>query len=60
MDDSDVVEIRAHTVDEPRYLVVGRIAQRHWSAGITYRGEAVRIISVRRSKETEIEIYEGE
>jgi len=59
-DDSDVIEIPARTLDEPRYLVVGKIAQRHWSAVITYRGEAVRIISVRRSRETEIEIYEGE
>lgn len=53
------IEIPARTADEPRFLVIGVIAGRHWSAVITYRGDRVRIISVRRSRPEEIAIYEG-
>jgi hypothetical protein len=58
-DDPDRLEIPALTTDEPRFLVVGRIGERHWSAVITYRGQMTRIISVRRSRPEEIELYEG-
>ena len=57
--DSDLIEIPARTTDEPRFLVIGTIGGKHWSAVITYRGESRRIISVRRSSEEEIEIYES-
>ena len=58
-DDPDLVEVPARDVDEPRFLVVGRIAGKHWSGIITYREECIRIISVRRSRAEEVEIYEG-
>lgn len=58
-DDPDLVEIPARTSDEPRFLVIGRIEDRHWSTIITYRGERIRLISVRRSRQEEVEIYEG-
>jgi len=58
-DDPDLIEIPARTHDEPRFLVVGRIGETHWSAVITYRGERIRIISVRRSRSEEVELYEG-
>ena len=57
--DDMLIEIPAQTTDEPRYLVVGRIAGKHWSAVITYRNDRVRLISVRRSRREEVEIYEG-
>jgi uncharacterized DUF497 family protein len=57
--DPYLIEIPAMTVDEPRYLVIGRIAAKHWSAVITYRGECIRIISVRRSRPEEVALYEG-
>ncbi len=57
--DPMLVEIPARTVDEPRYLIVGVIAGVHWSAIITYRDECIRIISVRRSRREEVEVYEG-
>jgi uncharacterized DUF497 family protein len=57
--DPDRIEIPARTVDEPRYLLVGKIGDDHWSAIITYRDEKIRIISVRRSRREEVEIYEG-
>ena len=58
-DDPDLIEIPARTVDEPRYVVIGRIKDKHWSGIITYRGEKIRIISVRCSRKEEVEIYEG-
>ena len=57
--DPDVIEIPAVTVDEPRFLVIGRIDGKHWSAVITYRSETIRIISVRRSRSEEVTIHEG-
>jgi uncharacterized DUF497 family protein len=56
--DPDFVEIPAVTLGERRYLVIGKISGKHWSAVITYRGNRIRIISVRRSREEEIKIYE--
>lgn len=58
-EDPDIIEIPAKTVDEPRSLVIGRINKKHWSGVITYRGENIRIISVRRSRKEEVEIYES-
>ena len=57
--DPDLLEIPAKTEDEPRYLVIGRIKGKHWSAVITYRDSRVRIISVRRSRNEEVFYYEG-
>lgn len=58
-DDPDYIEIQALTSDEPRYLVIGKIDNKHWSAVITYREQRIRIISVRRSRKEEVAIYEG-
>ena len=58
-DDPDLIEIPVKTSDEPRYLVVGKISGKHWSGVITYRGEKIRIISVRRSRKEEVDIYES-
>ena len=58
-EDPDLMEIPAITTDEQRFLVIGKIAVKHWSGVITYRGEDIRIISVRRARDEEIEIYEG-
>jgi len=58
-DDPDLIEIPAKITDEPRFLVIGKIADKHWSALITYRGDNARIISVRRSRKEEVGIYEG-
>jgi len=58
-DDPDLLEIPAKTSDEPRSLVIGMIAGKHWSGVITYRGSKVRIISVRRSRIEEVALYES-
>jgi len=57
--DVDRVEVPARTVDEPRIVVIGVINGKHGSAVITPRGAKTRIISVRRSRREEIEIYES-
>ena len=57
--DRDRIEIPAKTIDENRFLVIGKITDKCWSAIITYRNEKVRIISVRRSRKEEVEIYES-
>jgi uncharacterized protein len=59
-DDPDLLEIPARTEVEPRWLVIGRITGRYWSAVITRRNKAVRIISVRRSRAEEVALYESE
>ena len=58
-DDPDLMEIPARTTDEARFLVIGKIGKNHWSGIITPRGERIRIISARRSRKEEVEIYES-
>ncbi len=57
--DPRLLEIPAKTEDEPRYLVIGIINNKHWSAVITYREANVRLVSVRRSRTEEIALYES-
>jgi hypothetical protein len=58
-EDSNRIVVPARTSDEPRYLLIGKLDAKHWSAVLTVRGEKIRIISVRRSRPEEIEIYES-
>ena len=57
--DPMLLEIPAKTDDEPRYLVIGVIDGKHWSAVITYRGPNIRLISVRRARTEEVALYES-
>lgn len=58
-DDPRLLEIPAKTEDEPRFLVIGLINGKYWSAVLTYRGENIRLISVRRSRTEEAALYES-
>ena len=58
-DDPDLMEIPVKVSDEPRYLVIGKISGKHRSGIITFRGEKIRIISVRRSRKEEVDTYES-
>lgn len=58
--DSDLLRLTANCESEPRFLFIGRVGGRHWSAIATYRGDSIRLISVRRSRPREVEAYEGE
>jgi uncharacterized protein len=57
--DPFLLEFQAKSDNEPRFLVIGCIADKHWSAVVTYRNEKIRLISVRRSRESEVELYES-
>ena len=57
--DPMLLEIPARTEDEPRFLLIGQIEGKHWSAVITYRESTVRLISVRRARAEEVAIYES-
>jgi len=45
--------------DEDRFLVLGQIDSKNYTAIITYRGINIRIISVRRSRVKEVKLYES-
>ncbi len=57
-EDPHLLEVQAKSTDEPRFLLVGVMDGKHWSAVVTYRDDAVRIISVRRSRKEEVRLYE--
>ncbi|MHA7810397.1 MAG: BrnT family toxin [Marinobacter adhaerens] len=40
-------------------LLIGKIGDKHWSAVVTYREGCTRLISVRRSRKKEVELYES-
>jgi uncharacterized DUF497 family protein len=56
--DPALLEIPARTSGESRFLVIARLRDRHWSAVITYRQQTIRLISVRRSRTEEVQLYE--
>ena len=58
-DDPDFIEIEAKSDIESRSLVIGHISGNFWSAIITYRNDNIRIISVRRSRKSEVTLYES-
>ena len=49
-DDPRLLEAPARTVDEPRFIVIGRIEGQHWSAVCARRGGRTRIVPVRRAR----------
>ena len=57
--DIDYLEIPAKTTDEARFLVIGKIGEKHWTGITTYRNDNIRIISMRRARNEEIELYES-
>lgn len=54
-----LLEAPARTVDEPRFIVIGKIREKLWSAVCVRCGDNVRIISVRRARKQEIEHHES-
>ncbi|MEM7206442.1 MAG: BrnT family toxin [Pseudomonadota bacterium] len=57
--DPDAIEVKAKSENEDRFLVIGLIDNKHWSAVVTYRNNTIRMISVRRSRKKEVELYES-
>jgi uncharacterized DUF497 family protein len=56
--DEHAIDIEARSETEPGSAVIGMIEDRCWTACFTVRGEAIRIISVRRARDYEVEAYE--
>ena len=57
--DEKLIEVELNFPDETRWMCVGKINSKHYSAFITYRADSIRIISVRRSRKKEIFNYEN-
>ena len=47
------------SADEERWLVTGKIGDRHWTAIHSFRDDAIRIISVRRARRNEVKNYDN-
>jgi uncharacterized protein len=57
-EDPDRLQVPARTQGEPRSMLIGRINDKHWSAIFTMRAGNIRIVSVRRSRKSEVDAYE--
>lgn len=57
--DENRFEIRVPHPIEDRWVVIGKLQKKIWAAIYTVRNESVRIISVRRARKKEAEIYEN-
>ena len=52
--DPDRIEGSGRSTDEPRFQIIGQIAQTTWTATVTCRHEeTIRLISVRRARKSE-------
>jgi len=52
--DEERIERTARPTNEPRFQIIGQIAQTIWTATVTYRHEdTIRLISVRRARDIE-------
>ncbi|MCD4812398.1 BrnT family toxin [bacterium] len=58
--DPDLLELKARSMDEPRFLLIGKIKEKFWSAIVTYRKNKIRFISVRRARKEEVDFYESQ
>ena len=56
--DERSLEIDARSDDEERVARIGRIGEKHWVAIYTLRHHKVRLISMRRARDKEIQRYE--
>jgi uncharacterized DUF497 family protein len=57
--DPNRVEIPSRWVDEPRYILIARLEDNLWSAVYTLRENRISLISVRKSRSNEKEIYDS-
>jgi len=57
--DPNCIVIPAKTSDEKQYFLIGNFNDKIWSAIFTIRNKKIRIISVRRARKNEEEIYKS-
>jgi len=58
--DSNRVEIQVPYPLEDRNIMIGKIENKLWMAIFPHRGNAIRIISVRRARKKKTRLYEKE
>ncbi len=51
--------IPARSLDEERWVIIGKIEANYWSAIYTIRNNVIRIISVRKARDNEKELYKS-
>jgi uncharacterized DUF497 family protein len=59
-EDENRIEICAPYPVEDRRILLARYHEKIWAAVYTLRGEAIRIVSVRRARKKEVNLYEKE
>lgn len=57
-EDENLLRLTVSREGERRFVFVGVIDGKHWSAVVTYRGSRIRIISVRRARKQEVARYD--
>ena len=58
-DDPDSIGFPAKSTDEERYALLAMLKGRLWVAFFTYRKGTIRIISARRARTNERQLYES-
>lgn len=58
--DENRIEIHAPHPLEDRMILIGRFKNKVWAAVHTVRGDTIRLISVRRTRKREADLYEKE
>jgi uncharacterized protein len=59
-DDPDAIEGPANSKDgEVRWLKIGRVDDKIWTVGFTYRKAGIRIFTVRPARKNEKDVYYG-
>jgi uncharacterized protein len=57
--DKRLLTIPLQYVEEERFIAIGRLASKMYSAVFTYRQEKIRLISIRRARKEEVKLYEN-
>ncbi len=57
--DDRMIEITTSYENEARFINIGKIDTKFYTIVTTFRGEKIRIISARRARKKEIDIYES-
>lgn len=58
--DENRIEIQAPYPLESRWVIIGKLNNKVWTAIYTMRSGKIRIISVRHARKREVELYEEE
>ena len=59
-DDECLVQLLSNKIGEKRFLAIGNVENKMWTAVCTYRNGKIRVISVRRARKKEIDYYDSQ